>query len=68
MFIFLQQLKFLANDKAKIKTFHIVKHRTAQGNEICQTLITHLSDCGNKIYVLLFDIETGTFIKSIYIL
>ncbi|XP_011056912.1 PREDICTED: WD repeat-containing protein 75 isoform X1 [Acromyrmex echinatior] len=61
------QLKFLANDKAKIKTFHIVKHRTAQGNEICQTLITHLSDCGNKIYVLLFDIETGTFIKSIYI-
>ncbi|XP_012060006.1 PREDICTED: WD repeat-containing protein 75 [Atta cephalotes] len=62
------QLKFLANDKAKIKTFHIVKHRTVQGNEICQTLITHLSDCGNKIYVLLFDIETGTFIKSIYIL
>ncbi|KYN04804.1 WD repeat-containing protein 75 [Cyphomyrmex costatus] len=62
------QLKFLAKNKAKIKTFHIVKHRTAQGNEICQILITHLSDCGNKIYVLLFNIETGTFIKSIYIL
>ncbi|XP_071651739.1 WD repeat-containing protein 75 isoform X1 [Temnothorax longispinosus] len=61
------QLKLLAKDKAKIKTFHIVKYRTAQGNEICQTLITHFSDCGNKIYVLLFDIETGMCIKSIYI-
>ncbi|KAL6257883.1 hypothetical protein P5V15_011482 [Pogonomyrmex californicus] len=61
------QLK-LANGKVKIRTFHIVKYRTVQGNEICQTLITHLSECGNKIYVLLFDIENGMCTKSIYII
>jgi len=66
--VFLQQLKSLAKGKAKIKTFHIVKYKTVQGNEICQTLITHFSECGKKIYVLLFDIETGICIKSIYIL
>lgn len=61
------QLKFPAKifSKAKIKTFHIVKYRTAQGNEICQTLITYFSE--DKIYVLLFDIETGVCIKSIHI-
>ncbi|XP_014479883.1 PREDICTED: WD repeat-containing protein 75 isoform X2 [Dinoponera quadriceps] len=57
----------LASEKAKIKTFHIVKYKTFQGNKICQALITHLSECGKKIYVLLFDIENGTCAKSVYV-
>lgn len=61
------QLKSLADNNAKIKTFHITKYRTSQGNEICQALITYLSNCGSKIYILLFDIENGTCMKSIYI-
>ncbi|XP_011870474.1 PREDICTED: WD repeat-containing protein 75 [Vollenhovia emeryi] len=63
----LQLKSSLTTGKAKIKTFHIVKYRMAQGNEICQVLVTHFSDCGKKIYVLLFDIETGMCIKSIFI-
>jgi len=63
----LQQLKAIVNYGIKIKTFNIVKYKTSQGNEICQVLITHLSNCGNKIYVLLFDIENGICTKSIYI-
>lgn len=66
--VILQQLKSVTDNKAKIKTFHITKYRTFQGNEICQALITYLSNCGNKIYILLFDIENGTCMKSIYIL
>lgn len=62
----MQQLK-VAKCGVKIKTFNIVKYKTLQGNEICQVLITHLSNCGKKIYVLLFDIENGTCTKSIHI-
>lgn len=58
----------LADDKAKIKTFHIVKYKTPQGNETCQALVTHLSECGEKVYVLLFDMENGTYVKSTSIL
>ncbi|KAL6434766.1 hypothetical protein ACFW04_005163 [Cataglyphis niger] len=61
------QLRSITDNKAKIKTFHITKYKTFQGNEICQALITYLSNCGNKIYILLFDIENGTCMKSIYI-
>lgn len=66
--ILLQQLNSIADNKAKIRTFHVTKYKTFQGNEICQALITYLSNCGDKIYILLFDIENGTCMKSIYIL
>ncbi|EZA57753.1 WD repeat-containing protein [Ooceraea biroi] len=64
------QLKYETNYKIKIRTFHIVKYKMFQGNEVCQALITSLllRDGRKEIHVALFDIENGTCTKSTFIL
>lgn len=59
---FLQKLKF--QEEPKIKTFHIVNYKTHKGNELRQVLVTYISKCNTKIYIVLFDLDNGVCTKS----
>lgn len=61
-FFFLQKLKF--QEEPKIKTFHIVNYKTHKGNELRQVLVTYISKCNTKIYIVLFDLDNGVCTKS----
>ncbi|KAK2582531.1 hypothetical protein KPH14_004825 [Odynerus spinipes] len=60
-------LHFTAKDHAKIKTFHIVRYKNAIGTEVSQVLVTYLTQCNNKVYILLFDLQDGKCCKTAYI-
>ncbi|XP_032679109.1 WD repeat-containing protein 75 isoform X2 [Odontomachus brunneus] len=49
----------LEGEKAKVKTFHIIKYKISQRNEVCEALVTHLSE-RNSVNILSFDIKDGT--------
>ncbi|XP_003394578.1 WD repeat-containing protein 75 [Bombus terrestris] len=56
------ELKFQV--EPKIKTFHIVNYKTHNGNELRQVLVTYISKCNTKIYIVLFDLDNGVCAKS----
>ncbi|XP_053988404.1 WD repeat-containing protein 75 [Hylaeus anthracinus] len=66
--IITKKLKLKFQEDPKVKTFHIVNYKTHKGNELRQVLITYISKCCTKIYVALFDLDTGVCTKSTCIL
>ncbi|CAK9809581.1 WD repeat-containing protein 75 [Anthophora plagiata] len=65
--IITKKLKLKFQEEPKIKTFHIVNYKTHKGNELKQVLVTYISKCNTKIYVVLFDLDHGVCTKSICI-
>ncbi|XP_017882412.1 WD repeat-containing protein 75 [Ceratina calcarata] len=47
-----------------IRTFHIVNYKTHKGTELRQVLVTYISKCNTKIYIVLLDIDHGNCTKS----
>ncbi|KAK9297876.1 hypothetical protein QLX08_008625 [Tetragonisca angustula] len=62
--IITKKLKLKFQDEPKIKTFHIVNYKTHKGNEFRQVLVTYISKCNAKIYIVLFDLDHGFCTKS----
>ncbi|XP_017756050.1 PREDICTED: WD repeat-containing protein 75 [Eufriesea mexicana] len=62
--IITKKLKLKFQEDPKIKTFHIVNYKTHKGNELRQVLVTYISKCNTKIYIVLFDIDNGVCTKS----
>ncbi|KAG9433300.1 WD repeat-containing protein 75 [Apis mellifera carnica] len=62
--IITKKLKLKFQEEPKIKTFHIVNYKTHKGNELKQVLVTYISKCNTKIYIVLFDLDNGVCTKS----
>ncbi|KOX68688.1 WD repeat-containing protein 75 [Melipona quadrifasciata] len=62
--IITKKLKLKFQDEPKIKTFHIVNYKTHKGNDFRQVLVTYISKCNAKIYIVLFDLDNGVCTKS----
>ncbi|KAK1133746.1 hypothetical protein K0M31_011541 [Melipona bicolor] len=62
--IITKKLKLKFQDEPKIKTFHIVNYKSHKGNDFRQVLVTYISKCDAKIYVVLFDLDNGFCTKS----
>ncbi|XP_043254565.1 WD repeat-containing protein 75 [Colletes gigas] len=62
--IITKKLKLKFQEDPRVKTFHIVNFKNQKGIELRQVLVTYISKCNTKIYVALFDLDTGICTKS----
>ncbi|KZC09641.1 WD repeat-containing protein 75, partial [Dufourea novaeangliae] len=62
--IITKKLKLVFQEEPKVKTFHIVNYKTHTANQLSQVLVTYVSKCNTKIYVVLFDLDSGVSTKS----
>lgn len=62
--LIVKKLKFKTHDNIKVKTFHLVKYKRANGHHVCQALLTYVVEVNSSIQLLLCDLDAGDAVKS----